>query len=211
MFAMPLCCRSWTCDYCRPKRKKQVVAQATSGHPEVFITLTVKPDEGSEPKDRARRLSRAWRVIVARARRHYGYKHIPYFAVFEATELGEPHLHILARVKWIDQRWLSRQLEDITGAPIVDIRKVRSAKKAARYIGKYVGKAPGKFGTLKRYWATRSWSETKADYKKKFNVPFAKWIIERRTINQIILHEVIQGHRCRFQGDLWTVEFAVPP
>jgi len=208
---MPLCCRSWGCDYCRPKRKRQVVAQATSGNPEVFITLTVLPVQGEEPDQRARNLSRAWRLIIARAKRHYGYKTIPYFAVFEATKKGEPHLHILARVKWIDQKWLSKQLKEITGAYVVYIEKCWSKREAARYIGKYVGKAPGKFGTSKRYWCTRTWGTTKKDYKKKFYVPLAKWAIERRTINQILIHCVIQGWKCQKEGDLWTVVFAEPP
>ncbi len=211
MFAMPLCCRSWGCDYCQPKRRRQVVAKAAQGSPEVFITLTVKPVEGEEPEYRARQLSRAWRLIVARAKRHYGYEHIPYFAVFEATKRGEPHLHILARVKWIDQGWLSRQLLDITGAYVVDIRKCRSSRQAARYMGKYLGKAPGKFGTLKRYWCTQSWSDTKAEYKEQFRVALARWTIEKRTINQILIHAVIQGWSCNKEGDLWTVVFAEPP
>jgi len=95
---------------------------------------------------------------VKRAKKRHGYKAIAYLCVFEATKAGEPHLHILSTVPWLDQKWLSRQMAEIAGAPIVDIRRVRSAAHVAHYIAKYIGKAPHKFGSLKRYWHTRGWS-----------------------------------------------------
>ena len=161
--AVSLRCRSWGCPLCQPDRQRQLVALAASGQPTVFITLTSNPRTGSSPASRARALASAWPVIVRRARAKYGYSSIPYFCVFEATKNGEPHLHILARVKWIDQRWLSRQMRELTGAPIVDIRVVRSVKQAASYISKYIGKAPHRFKTCKRYWRTKSWDLSKHD------------------------------------------------
>jgi len=111
--------------------------------------------------DRARGLVKAWRLIVKRAKKRHGYKTLDYLCVFEATKAGEPHLHILSRVPWLDQKWLSRQMKEIANAPIVDIRKVRSAKHVAFYIAKYIGKQPQKFGTLKRYWFTKGWEVDK--------------------------------------------------
>lgn len=155
--AVSLRCRAWGCPLCQPDRQRQLVALAASGKPTVFVTLTSNPKIGASSASRARALARAWPVIVRRACAKYGYSSIPYFCVFEATKRGEPHLHILARVKWIDQRWLSNQMRELTGSPIVDIRKVRSVKQAASYISKYIGKAPHRFATCKRYWRTRSW------------------------------------------------------
>ena len=159
--AVSLRCRSWGCPLCQPERQRQLVALAASGKPTVFITLTSNPRIGSSPASRARALAKAWPVIVRRACAKYGYKSIPYFCVFEATKKGEPHLHILARVKWIDQRWLSNQMRDLTGSPIVDIRVVRSVKEAASYLSKYIGKEPHRFKTCKRYWRTKSWDQSK--------------------------------------------------
>ena len=155
--AVSLRCRSWGCPLCQPDRQRQLVALAASGRPTVFLTLTSNPRIGISPASRARSLASAWPIIVRRARAKWGYKSIPYFCVFEATKRGEPHLHILARVKWIDQRWLSNQMRQLTGAPIVDIRRVRSVKEAASYISKYMGKEPHRFKTCKRYWRTVSW------------------------------------------------------
>lgn len=155
--AVSLKCRSWGCDLCQPDRQKQLVALAQRGQPTTFITLTCNPARGHSPAGRARSLAHAWPKIVKRACKKYGYDSIPYLCVFEATKKGEPHLHILCRVKWIDQRWLSNQMRELTGAPIVDIREVKSKKAVAYYISKYIGKQPHRFATCKRYWQTRSW------------------------------------------------------
>lgn len=155
--AVTLRCRSWGCDLCQPYRKRELISLARAGRPQTFITITVNPSKGTDPVDRARKLVKAWRLIVKRAKRQYGYSTIAYLCVFEATKKGEPHLHILSDVKWIDQKWLSRQMRDIAEAPIVDIRKVRSSKHIAYYIAKYIGKQPHKFGTCKRYWTTKGW------------------------------------------------------
>ena len=181
--AVSLRCRSWGCPLCQPERQRQLVALAASGRPTVFITLTSNPRTGTSPASRARKLASAWPVIVRKTCAKYGYSSIPYFCVFEATKKGEPHLHILARVKWIDQRWLSNQMRLLTGAPIVDIRQVRSIKEAASYISKYIGKAPHRFATCKRYWRTRSWDLSKWE-PEPFDGDFSNhWELRDRPIS----------------------------
>lgn len=155
--AVTLKCRAWSCDLCGPDRRRQLIALGKSGNPNTFITLTVNPESGSGPQARARALADAWRVIVKRAKRRYGYETIPYMCVFEATKKGEPHLHILARCRWLDQRWLSGQMADLTGAPIVDVRRITDPDRTAGYVAKYCGKDPHHFGTCKRYWRTRDY------------------------------------------------------
>jgi hypothetical protein len=134
-----------------------LIALAKSGKPTTFITLTVNPKTGFGPASRARALAEAWPRVVKRACKKYGYRSIPYLCVFEGTKRGEPHLHILCRVKWIDQRWLSAQMKALIGAPIVDIRQVKNQGQVAHYISKYIGKEPHRFDTCKRYWRTQSW------------------------------------------------------
>jgi len=125
----------------------------------MFITLTVNPAWGHGPVYRARALARAWRIIRKRACRKYKYKTIPFLAVFERTKKGEPHLHIIARCKWLGQRWLSDQMKELMDAPIVDVRRVTGRRKVASYVTKYIGKDPERFGTCKRYWASTVWEE----------------------------------------------------
>lgn len=156
--AISLKCRSWGCENCAWDRRRQLTAMAMSGQPNTFITLTVDPSRFGSPINRARELVIAWRAVVKAACRRYGYSSIPYLCVFEATKRGEPHLHILCRVPWIDQNWLSKLMDNLIGAPIVDIRRIKSSRQVAAYVAKYVGKAPHRFGTCKRYWTTRDYS-----------------------------------------------------
>ncbi len=158
---MTLRCKSWGCDLCQPRRKAQLIALAKSGKPDNFITLTVNPETNLDPARRARALARAWPIVVKRAKKKYGYKSIPYLCVFEATKAGEPHLHILCRVRWIDQAWLSDQMRELINAPIVWIKRIRSTDQMAHYVSKYVGKEPGHFPSCKRYWRTQDYELTK--------------------------------------------------
>ena len=130
---------------------------AADGAPDTFLTLTANPKCFESPDARAQALVKAWRTIRRRAQKKYGYDSIPFLAVFEATKRGEPHLHILLRVKWLDQEWLSAQLEELTGAKIVDIRRVKGRRQAAAYVTKYVGKSPGAFEGCKRYWKSQDY------------------------------------------------------
>lgn len=183
--AVSLRCRAWTCPICQDARKKQLVALAKSGNPDTFITLTVNPQFGSSPYDRARRLAEAWRVIVRLVKAKYGYKKLPYFCVFEATKNGEPHLHILCRVKWISQKWLSVQMATLMLAPIVDIRRVRNKSKLAHYISKYCGKDPHRFKTCKRYWTTRDYEQSTFEPERPEGRWHTAWTVVRTPLDRL--------------------------
>lgn len=80
-----------------------------------------------------------------------------YFAFLERTERGEPHLHILIRSRYIDQRWISMQMAELLNSPVCWIQAIAETEKAVSYASKYVGKEPAQFGKGKRYWRSRSW------------------------------------------------------
>lgn len=149
---MKLSCRSWSCEDCAKGRKRKLIGEVREGIPERFITLTVNPAWFDSPEDRARRLVAAWRLIRRRFLKRWPNLTCEFMAIFEKTQLGEPHLHIVQKGGYIPQRWLSQQMEQIMGAPVVDIRYVKNKGKIAWYVSKYVGKEPHQFGTLKRYW-----------------------------------------------------------
>ena len=152
--AIPLYCRSWGCETCQPKRARQLICRGIRGKPNRLITLTSSSKSGETVEERAAALANAWRVTVRKARRLWPGQPIEYLAVFERTQRGEPHLHILVRGPFIPQGWLSGQMRERIGAPIVDIRLIREPEKAASYVAKYIGKDPTRFGSCKRYWAT---------------------------------------------------------
>jgi len=200
--AVTLKCRSWSCELCQPDRKRDLIALAKGGRPNVFITLTVNPASSTGPVERARGLVKAWRLIVKRAKARHGYKKIAYFCVFEATKKGEPHLHILSDVPWLDQKWLSRQMAELTDAPIVDIRKVRSPAHVAHYIAKYIGKAPQKFGTLKRYWYTRFWDADPFEPEPPAGNWSKNWIIKKTSLEALREAWEWQGWKCEVRGNI---------
>lgn len=156
-YAEPLKCRCWTCEICLPIRRRQLKRMARDGRPNTFLTLTVNPEEGESPEERACALVDAWRRLRRAAMRRYGYPRLPFLAVFERTRAGEPHLHVLLRVRWLDQSWLSAEMKRMINAPIVDIRRVKGKRQAAAYVAKYVGKKPTHFEGTKRYWRSQDY------------------------------------------------------
>lgn len=157
MTVEPLKCKCWTCEYCSPMRSRQLVRSAFMGRPDTFLTLTVNPKFFAGPDDRARRLARAWRLLRLRIMRRYGWKKLPFLAVFEKTKAGEPHLHILLRSTWISQKFVSDTMLELMGAPIIDIRRIDDQKKLTAYVAKYVGKDPTMYRGTKRYWSSRDY------------------------------------------------------
>jgi hypothetical protein len=155
--AITLWCRSWQCPDCAPYRIGALKRFGRDGRPTTFLTLTVNPRHGQSPEERAAELSNAWKIVVKRARRKFTKEPLEYLAIFEATKKGEPHLHILMRAPYIPQKWISQCMDELIEAPIVDIRRVGSAKNAAAYVAKYVGKGPKPFASLKRYWSSKNY------------------------------------------------------
>lgn len=153
--AFPITCNSWSCPDCSKLRRKRLIGEALKGQPNRFITLTVNPNWFDDPEDRARRLAKAWRLVVAAFRHRWPGREAEYLAVFEATKRGEPHLHIVWRGAFMPQKWLSKQMAKRMGAPIVDVRRIRDKRKVAEYCFKYISKRPVRFGTLKRYWRSK--------------------------------------------------------
>lgn len=148
-------------------RRRQVIAEAKAGKPNRFVTLTSNPSWGPNPEFRARRLVDAWRHIVREHRRKFKTSKMQYLAVMERTEKGEPHLHILCRGPYINQKWLSARMKELNRAPIVDVRIVRSTKQASRYVAKYVGKDPKAWTGCKRYWRSLNYMHpTRAEIKR---------------------------------------------
>lgn len=194
--AVSLRCKRWSCDICAPFNRKKVVRDAKHGFPNTFITLTANPARFDSPDARARKLVEAWRTVRRRACKKYGYKSIPFICVFERTKKGEPHLHILCRTKWLDQRWLSAQMAKEISAPIVDVRRVTNQEQAACYCAKYLGKDPSKFLGSKRYWRSIDWLLPTLDL-----IPGDMPLLDTWTRHKISLNEV--EAECRRQG-LWV-------
>ena len=67
----PLPCRRWSCEHCRPIRRRRLLALAASGQPNKFLTLTVHASVGSSPVERRNMLHDAWKRLVKRILRQW--------------------------------------------------------------------------------------------------------------------------------------------
>jgi len=208
--AVSLFCRSWNCETCAPRRKKQLQAIAAHGAPTKFLTLTIRPVIGRTPNEELTLLHSAWRIIAKRWARRVKKKSVPYIAFVEATKAGHPHLHILLRAPYLDTNKISQWMDELANSPIVKISEVKSKGHAASYVAKYAGKAPGKFGTHKRYWASRDYDLGKDETKKKGSGAGQHW--ERVSLSLIAFGDelVSQGQwGVEIRGDVLT--WGVPP
>jgi len=200
----PLKCRSWRCDYCAPIRRNQLMAQAASGLPERFLTLTVNPSVGESPADRLKMLANSWRIVVKRLRRLHPTKPVEYLAVVEETKNGEPHLHILLRSPYIPQGWLSAAMSELMDSPIVDIRRIRSTNEVIRYVAKYITKAPAQFEGMKRYWSSQAWELRSKPTEEVPGLADTKWVIVRESILTLVERWAHEGYAARPDGgDRW--------
>ena len=149
---VPLRCKCWHCSECRPLRTWQLLQEAKQGRPDLFITLTWRTRADVSPGQAAVLLAHAWRSVRAKYLRAHGPKSLPFLAVFEKTKKGQPHIHIVARCKWLDQAWLLKQLDEQIQSPNVWIERVHGKSKVAAYVTKYISKNPERFEGVKRYW-----------------------------------------------------------
>ncbi len=154
---IPLRCRCWTCPECAPHRKARLIHEAKNGRPNVFITLTVRRRAHWPADYAARRLAAAWRIVRAEFLRKHGPGTLPFLCVFEKTKKGYPHLHIVARCKWIEQKWLSNRMKALIDSPVVDVRRVYGTDLVEHYISKYISKDPTRFDGTKRYWRSQDY------------------------------------------------------
>lgn len=197
-------CRSWSCVDCMPLRLSKLKKQAVGGDPSTFLTLTVNPNHGQSPAERARELVDAMRIMLKRARRKFTKRTIEYLAVFEETKRGEPHLHMLLRAPYIPQKWISEQMDELIKAPIVDIRQVKSARLVARYVAKYVAKGPKSFGTLKRYWMTRGYDMSALPKVKRDEEWGSGWRVVQEPV--FLLAE---QYKSMYLNVVWVSDFEV--
>lgn len=162
-------CNSWKCEHCAPYRRASVIRQGANGDPNRFITLTSHRRPGYTPEQAARNLVQANRTFLRLVRKRYPNTPVECFYVFEATKAGWPHLHILMRGPFISQKWLSALMARLNGSPVVDIRRIDNVKRMGAYVAKYLGKDVHKFGTLKRYWQTKSYqTEEQKVFERQF-------------------------------------------
>lgn len=182
--AVSLRCRSWQCQECAPLRRKRLIAHAIAGKPDSFLTLTSINRQGRNKHDAAQELAHAWRWLRRKICTTYKIKKLPFLAVFEATQTGWPHLHILLRAKFIPQKWISDRMRERTGAFVISIARIRAPSQVVGYCAKYVGKDPHHFEKTKRYWSSQDYDQTTNPNEKGH----AKWEAQTLSLYEWATH-----------------------
>lgn len=157
---IPLRCKSWRCPECAPINRRRLNRRLADTRPTHLITLTCRPASFSCPYEAFRHLSAALPNLVKRLKRQFPALDLQYLLVWERGKSGWPHIHLVARTSFLPQRVLSRHWRELTGAPVVDIRRISDHRGAVHYVAKYLTKGPGcpspmhAFRTSRGFWAT---------------------------------------------------------
>lgn len=200
LVAISLKCRSWLCPNCTDGRKKQLIAQGFGGSPNKFITLTHRNDGTRTPDECAKRLSWAWRICRQRLMRKYKWKKFPFLAVIEKHKSGWPHIHILARSKFIPWLDISNIMKELIDSPRVRVEAIQSEKQCMGYCVKYCGKAAEKFATAKRYWQSRDYDLRDPPEPKDKHIPGQGWDMWPVTLHQWVRDQITIGNRVEWHG-----------
>jgi len=208
--AVTLFCNSWSCEQCNERRQTKLIAQALSGRPTLFLTLTANPMFGDSPADRLKALAKSWRLFVQNYRRHAPNKPLEYLVTVEETKAGEPHLHILIRGRFIPQAVISQWMSDHMDSPIVFIERIKNARKAARYVAKYVAKKPAQFDRSKRYWQSTAYVIPDAEAEATKQTLTGKWFVVFQTLAMLSYRWEMNGATIVFETDN-RLEARAPP
>lgn len=152
-------------------------------------------------------MSASVNYLFKRIRRKWPSRDTQYFLVWELTKAGWPHAHLLLRAPYIPQKWLARNWQDLTGAPIVDIRAIRHADHVAHYVAKYLAKDPQVPAGMKRYRHSRHFFSILAPADLIKGRKFSSWTLERVTTHELGVTLSYTGFVCIAQSDGSVIAF----
>jgi len=135
---VPMRCRSWRCPRCAPSLRVKWSGAVAKARPERFITLTCDTKRFPNPDAAYEHLAKAFPRFVAKLRKA-GIS-FEYFAVWEPTEAGWPHIHIAQRGSYVPKKLMDSVWDRLGCGTISDISAIRSPGQTARYITKYMTK-----------------------------------------------------------------------
>ena len=166
-----------------------------------LLTLTCNPARYASRDEAFLRTSLAVNQLFKRIRRRWPDARIEYFLVWERTKKGWPHIHLLLRAPFIPQGWLSHAWNELTGAPIVDIRALHSPVQIVSYISKYLAKDPQAPHGMKRYRASRRFFGDRVTNIPGRSNRVVSWRVVHNTAKEVATELVRAGWSARAQPD----------
>lgn len=145
-------CKRWGCRHCGERKITHFGWRCEDAQPTRLVTLTVSNSLWANPREAYDGTKGKVTQLAIRLRRQF--QEFEYFKVLEVTKLGWPHYHLIVRSDYIPQKTIANIWKQLTGAYIVDVRKIRHKRDVYFYVVKYLAK--------QKYipWTTRrvSWS-----------------------------------------------------
>jgi len=197
----PLSCRSWSCARCAPLLKHRLIRRLSGVKVFSLLTLTCRPALYASPDHAFLSLSLSIPTFFKRLRRAFPDTPIEYFLVWERTKAGWPHAHLLLRAPVIPQAFISDTWRQLTGAPIVDVRKIHQADHAIHYVAKYLAKDPQTPAGMKRYRSSQHFFD--AVMSPTDPSPFApqNWSIRKQSAAEVAAEFSASGYTVRAHPD----------
>lgn len=193
-FVRPTSCKTWGCTVCRKSLLSLVQGKMEYGcltlEHSYFTTLTLR-NAGPESLKDAVFVRKVWERLL-KSLKAGPYPNLAWFKVIELTKKKQPHLHLLIggigelkaqcripdqklRKQWMEMTYqcpcvahtIGRVWYELTGAYIIDCKKVYAARGIATYLGGYLTKGYDDRselearGFLRRYSTSRNWPGNK--------------------------------------------------
>ncbi len=162
LFCLP--CKRWTCRVCAEAKIKKLAHSVRAARPNRLLTLTVDPSLYVSPRHAWEETRACVPILIRNLRKRFG--EIEYLRVTEVTQKGWPHYHLLLRSGYLPHSVVRAAWNELTGARIVDLRKVTKSFKAYQYLVKYLSKLH-----------KLEWTERHVSYSKGF-IPKDTWVAE---------------------------------
>ncbi len=184
---IPLRCRSWGCPTCARLNRRRILRRLEGADATSFLTLTCNPMRWPNPDAAFHGMSHALDTLVKRLRRLPGVTHFEYFLVWERTRRGWPHCHLLLRASLIPVALISNAWDELTSAPIVDIRRVHDPREVVAYIAKYLAKDPAAPPRCKRFRCSRAFFGPIIHSSEHQPASRSHWTLVRATPKEVAL------------------------
>jgi hypothetical protein len=107
------------------------------------------------------------------------------------------------RCPYIPQDWISEQMSEMLGSPIVWIEQIHATRQAIAYVTKYVTKAPAQWGNKKRYWQSRNWDPTPEADKEDWKSYDGRVTVQRVSWADITRQREQQGWTAEITPEGW--------
>ncbi len=198
-----LACKKWSCPYCAEKKIYHLSRRCETAKPNRLLTLTVDPALWNHPRHAFDGTRRKVPELIRTLRKDWG--EVEYMRVTELTVRGWPHYHMLVRSPYIPQSKIKDAWERLTGATVVDIRKINNHYQTFRYLVKYLSKMHNLQWTERHVSYSRHFFEKEKEYPKT-GLELTELNIRETHIATLFYHQFRKSSVCMISPGVYTLD-----